>query len=55
MAGGILLVAGAAMVLWLRAGRYASTDNAYVHAAKLMVSTDVSGSSARSKFAKGKP
>ena len=43
MAGGILLVAGAAMVLWLRAGRYASTDNAYVHAAKLMVSTDVSG------------
>jgi membrane fusion protein (multidrug efflux system) len=43
MAGGILFVAGAAMVLWLRAGRYASTDNAYVHAAKLMVSTDVSG------------
>ncbi len=43
MAGGILLVAAAAMVLWLRGGRYASTDNAYVHAAKLMVSTDVSG------------
>jgi membrane fusion protein, multidrug efflux system len=43
MAGGIFLVAAAAMVLWLRGGRYASTDNAYVHAAKLMVSTDVSG------------
>ncbi len=43
MAGGIFLVATAAMVLWLRAGRFASTDNAYVHAAKLMVSTDVSG------------
>jgi membrane fusion protein, multidrug efflux system len=43
MAGGILLVAAAAAVMWLRAGRYASTDNAYVHAAKLMVSTDVSG------------
>ncbi len=43
MAGGILLLAAAAMVLWLRGGRYASTDNAYVRAAKLMVSTDVSG------------
>ena len=43
MAGGILLVAAVAMVLWLRGGRYASTDNAYVRAAKLMVSTDVSG------------
>ena len=43
MAGGILLVAAAATVMWLRAGRYASTDNAYIHAAKLMVSTDVSG------------
>ena len=43
MAGGILLVAAAATAMWLRAGRYASTDNAYIHAAKLMVSTDVSG------------
>ena len=43
MAGGIFPVAAAALVLWLRAGRYASTDNAYVHAAKLMVATDVSG------------
>ena len=43
MAGGIFLVAAAALVLWLRAGRYASTDNAYVHAAKLIVATDVSG------------
>ena len=43
MAGGIFLVAAAATVTWLRSGRYASTDNAYIHAAKLMVSTDVSG------------
>jgi membrane fusion protein (multidrug efflux system) len=43
MAGGILFVAVAAMVLWLRGGRYASTDDAYLRAAKLMVSTDVSG------------
>ncbi len=43
MVGGILLVAVAAAVMWLRGGGYASTDDAYVHAAKLMVSTDVSG------------
>ncbi len=43
MIGGILLVALAAGVFWLRGGSYASTDNAYVRAAKLMVSTDVSG------------
>ncbi len=43
MVGGILAVAVAAGVIWLRGGRYASTDDAYVQAAKLMVSTDVSG------------
>ncbi len=43
MIGGILLVVIAAGVFWLRGGRYASTDDAYVRAAKLMVSTDVSG------------
>src|SRR5436190_1578711 len=43
MVGGILLVAIAALTLWLRGGRYVSADDAYVRAAKLMVSTDVSG------------
>ena len=36
-----VLVAGA--LLYVTGGRYVSTDDAYVHAAKLMVSTDVSG------------
>ena len=31
------------LVLYMMGGRYVSTDDAYVHAAKLMVSTDVSG------------
>lgn len=43
MAGGILLVALGAGYAWLTGGRYVSTDDAYVRAAKLMVSTDVSG------------
>ena len=43
MAGGIAIVAVASAVAWLHGGRYASTDDAYVEAAKLMVSTDVSG------------
>ena len=43
MIGGILLVALVAGFFWLRGGSYASTDNAYVRAAKLMVSSDVSG------------
>jgi membrane fusion protein (multidrug efflux system) len=43
MTGGILVVAVGAAVFWLRGGKYASTDDAYVQAAKLMVSTDVSG------------
>jgi membrane fusion protein (multidrug efflux system) len=33
----------AAAAFYLSGGRYVSTDDAYVHAAKLMVSTDVSG------------
>jgi membrane fusion protein (multidrug efflux system) len=33
----------AAGLFYLSGGRYVSTDDAYVHAAKLMVSTDVSG------------
>jgi membrane fusion protein (multidrug efflux system) len=43
MVGGILIVLVAAVTFWLRGGRYVSADDAYVRAAKLMVSTDVSG------------
>src|SRR5216684_1766978 len=43
MVGGILVVLAAALTFWLRGGRFVSTDDAYVRAAKLMVSTDVSG------------
>src|SRR5271154_2264219 len=31
------------LVFYMMGGRYVSTDDAYVHAAKLMVSTDISG------------
>ena len=43
MVGGVLVVLVAALTFWLRGGRFVSTDDAYVRAAKLMVSTDVSG------------
>ncbi len=43
MLGGILLVAVVALTYWLMSGGSVSTDNAYVRAAKLAVSTDVSG------------
>jgi membrane fusion protein (multidrug efflux system) len=43
MVGGVALVALVSAVAWFMGGRYASTDNAYVRAAKLMVSTDISG------------
>lgn len=43
MAGGVLVVALGAGYAWFTGGRYVSTDDAYVRAAKLMVSTDVSG------------
>jgi membrane fusion protein (multidrug efflux system) len=43
MIGGVIavLVTSAALYLW--GGRYVGTDDAYIHANKLMVSTDVSG------------
>jgi membrane fusion protein (multidrug efflux system) len=41
--GGVLVVAAAAGVIWLRGGRFVSTGDAYIQAARLMVSTDVSG------------
>jgi membrane fusion protein (multidrug efflux system) len=43
MIGGVVLVALVSLAFWLTGGRYVSTDDAYVQAAKLMVSTDVSG------------
>ena len=43
MFGGVALVAAVSLVLYLMGGRYVSTDDAYVQAAKLMVTTDVSG------------
>ena len=43
MLGGIAAVLIVAAVFWFRGGRYVSADDAYVRAAKLMVSTDVSG------------
>ena len=43
MVGGVALVALVSAVAWFTGGRYASTDNAYVRAAKLMVTTDISG------------
>ena len=43
MAGGILATLVGGGEWWLSGGRWISTDNAYVHSSKLMVSTDVSG------------
>src|SRR5215467_7939656 len=40
---GILAALAVAGTLWLRSGRWVSADDAYVRAAKLMVTTDVSG------------
>jgi membrane fusion protein (multidrug efflux system) len=43
MFGGVAIVAVLALTFWLMGGRYVSTDDSYVQAATLMVSTDVSG------------
>ena len=43
MAAGIFVVAAGVTVFWLRGGRYATTDDANVEAAKVLVATDVSG------------
>ena len=40
---GVGIVAALAAFFYFTGGRYVTTDDAYVHAAKLMVSTDVSG------------
>ncbi len=43
MGGGVLLVALASLLFWLFGGRYISTDDSYVDAAKMSLSTDVTG------------
>jgi len=43
MIWGVALIAVIALVVYLTGGRYVGTDDSYVHSAKLMVSTDVSG------------
>lgn len=43
MIGGVVAVAAGSLGYWLTSGRYVSIDDAYVRAAKLAVSTDVSG------------
>ena len=43
MIWGLAVIGSLALFFWLTGGRYVSSDDAYVHAAKLMVSTDVSG------------
>src|SRR5471032_395035 len=43
MIGGVAVALAASAFFYLTGGRYISSDDAYVHANKLMVSTDVSG------------
>ncbi len=43
MLGGIAVVAVGSLTFWMLGGRHVSIDNAYVRAAKLSLSTDVSG------------
>ena len=49
----IAVVAG--LWLYMLGGRYVSTDDAYIHAAKLMVSTDVSGLVSEVDVREGQP
>lgn len=43
MIGGVVVVALVCLLFWLFGGRYVSTDDSYVDAAKVSLSTDVSG------------
>jgi membrane fusion protein (multidrug efflux system) len=43
MIGGVAIVLAIAAAVYLNGGRYITSDDSYVHANKLMVSTDVSG------------
>lgn len=47
MALGIVVVAAGGLAAWLHGGRWASTDDAYVRASKLLISTDIPGIVAR--------
>jgi len=43
MLGGVIIVAVGGIAFWLTGGRYVGTDDAYIQANKLLVTTDVSG------------
>src|SRR5579884_985093 len=43
MIGGVIVVVAGGLAFWLTGGRYVGTDDAYIEANKLLVSTDVSG------------
>ena len=43
MLGGVIAVVAGGIAFWLTGGRYVGTDDAYIEANKLLVSTDVSG------------
>jgi membrane fusion protein, multidrug efflux system len=43
MLGGVIIVVVGGLAFWLTGGRYVGTDDAYIEANKLLVSTDVSG------------
>ncbi len=43
MLGGTIIVVAGGLGFWLTGGRYVGTDDAYIEANKLLVSTDVSG------------
>src|SRR5262245_5626076 len=43
MLGGVVIVLGGTTIAYLSGGRYVGTDDAYVKAAQLNVTTDVSG------------
>jgi membrane fusion protein (multidrug efflux system) len=43
MIGGVLLVLIVSLIVWLSGGQYMSSDDTYVNASKVSISTDVSG------------
>ena len=43
MLGGVLAVVAGSGLFWLKGGRYAGTDDAYVQADRLLLATDISG------------
>jgi membrane fusion protein, multidrug efflux system len=55
MGAGIFAVVIGATLFWLRGGRYATTDDAYVQAAKVLVTTDVSGIVSSVNVREGQP